>query len=69
MPDTRSENKEQERQFTLSIGEEEREKSFEKEDERWARENQMRDWLKLAVLIVASLAYHLLIFFLEPGLR
>jgi hypothetical protein len=69
MRDGRPGTEEDERRYTLSISEEERERSFKMEDDRWAREKQLGDWLKLALLVVISLAYHLLIFFLEPGLR
>ena len=65
----RSGDQERERRYTLSISDEDRRRAFEIEDERWARDKQLRDWLKLLLLIVISLAYHLLIFFLEPGLR
>ena len=58
-----------ERRYTLSITDEDRRRSFETEDKRWARDQQIRDWLKLALLIAISLAYHLVVFFLEPGLR
>lgn len=69
MPDDRPDDIENERRYTLSISEDARQHSFEMEDEEWSRENQIKDWLKLLLLIVISLTYHLLIFLLEPGLR
>lgn len=58
-----------ERHYTFSITEEDRKRSFDIEDRRWARGQQLRDWLILALLIAISLGYHLLVYFLEPGLR
>lgn len=43
--------------------------SFEIEDERWSRENQIKDWLILAGMIALAVTVHLVIFFTEPGLR
>ena len=43
--------------------------SFQQEDARWTRRNQLRDWLILGGLIALSLGYHLAIFALQPGLR
>jgi hypothetical protein len=60
---------EAERQYTFSITDEDRDRSFEIEDRRWERGQQIRDWLILALMIAISLGYHLLVFFLEPGLR
>lgn len=39
------------------------------EDERWERRWQLRDWMILAAMIAATVAWHLVVFFLEPGLR
>lgn len=58
-----------ERQYTYSISEEDRQKSFEIEDERWSKENQRRDWMKLGLMILINWAWCLLVFLLEPGLR
>lgn len=43
--------------------------SAEVEDERWQARRQRRDWLLLGAMIAVVLAYHLVIFALEPGLR
>ena len=60
---------ESERKYTLSITEEDRRKSFEIEDKRWARDKQIGDWLKLGLFIVVDLAWMAVVYFLEPGLR
>lgn len=49
-----------------SYGEDTRKASFEEEDARWR--GQWKDWLILAVMILVSLTYHLLIFYFQPGL-
>lgn len=43
--------------------------SAEMEDERWSAGAQLRDWLKLLVMILITLAWCLTVFYLEPGLR
>lgn len=58
-----------ERQYTLSISDGDRQHSFEIEDERWSTEEQLRDWVKLGVLVLITLAWHLLVYYLSPGLR
>ena len=60
---------ERERQFTFSISEEDRQKSFEIEDKRWSRSEQIKDWLKLGLMMAIMLGWGLLVYFLEPGLR
>lgn len=62
-------DREQERQYTLSISEEDRQRSFELEDKRWARNKQIRDWLILIGLILIMWAWQLIVYFSEPGLR
>ncbi len=63
------EEKEQFRQPTFWYNEKDRETSFRMEDKRWARNEQIKDWLKLLVLVLLTLAWHLTVYFLEPGLR
>jgi hypothetical protein len=53
----------------LDYDEETRRASFAIEDKRWARKEQLFDWLILGVMIVLSLSYHLIIFAVQPGLR
>ena len=60
---------ETERQYTYSISEEDRQKSFDIEDERWTRGKQARDWMKLGLMILIYWAWCLIVFLLEPGLR
>ncbi len=63
------EEREQFRQPTFWYNEKDRETSFKMEDARWARSEQVKDWLKLLVLVILTLAWHLAVYFLEPGLR
>ena len=44
-------------------------RSFSMEDKRWEKRAQVKDWLILGGMITVSLAYHLAIFALQPGLR
>ena len=60
---------EKERQYTYSISEEDRQKSFEIEDKRWEKNRQIGDWLKLGLMILLFWGWTLLVYFLEPGLR
>ena len=39
------------------------------EDVRWSRRALVRAWIILALMVVASLAWTLLVYFVEPGLR
>ncbi len=64
-----AEEKEQFRQPTFWHNEKDRETSIRMEDKRWARNEQIKDWLKLLVLVLLTLAWHLTVYFLEPGLR
>ncbi len=59
----------QRRQYTLSITEEDRQRSFEHEDERWERHRQVRDWLLLGVAALFWVAFQLSFFFLVPGIK
>ncbi len=63
------EEKEQFRQPTFWYNEQDRKASFEMEDARWRTSEQVKDWLKLLVLVILTLAWHLAVYFLEPGLR
>ncbi len=58
-----------ERQFTLSISDEDRKKSFEIEDWRWSQKEQAKDWLKVGLMVAIMWAWMLAVYFLEPGLR
>ena len=60
---------EEERNYTYSISEEDRKKSFEIEDVRWTRANQLADWGKLGIMILIYIAWSLIVYILEPGLR
>ncbi len=60
---------EEHRQYTYSISEEDRKKSFEMEDARWTRKKQLADWGKLGIMILVFWAWTLLVYLLEPGLR
>ncbi len=63
------EEKEQFRQPTFWYNAKDRETSFRMEDKRWAPREQVKDWLKLALLVLLTLAWHLAVYFIEPGLR
>lgn len=43
--------------------------SYEEEDKRWSRTDQVRDWLWLALMLFGGAAFFLLIYATEPGLR
>lgn len=61
--------REEERRYTLSITEDDRQRSFDIEDERWTVRHQVLDWLLLLGMMVIVAGYHLVIYFFEPGLR
>ncbi len=63
------EEKEQFRQPNFWYNEKDREESFKIEDARWARSEQIKDWLKLLVMVIATIVWGLIIYFIEPGLR
>ncbi|MGE5224296.1 MAG: hypothetical protein ACM3PY_17810 [Omnitrophica WOR_2 bacterium] len=58
-----------ERRYGLSMTNEDRKKSFQIEDERWSRDNQIKDWLKLGLMMVIMIVWMATVYFLEPGLR
>jgi hypothetical protein len=58
-----------ERRYTMSISDEDRKKSFEIEDRRWATSEQIKDWLKLLVMMIITAIWCLTVYFLQPGLR
>lgn len=58
-----------ERRYTVSISDEDRDSSFELEDKRWARSEQIKDWLKLGLMVLVYLAWTFLVYWREPGLR
>jgi hypothetical protein len=53
----------------MPLAEDERRRSFELEDRRWEARQQVRDWIWLAVMIVAYCAWTLIVYLVEPGLR
>lgn len=53
----------------MPLAEDERRRSFELEDRRWEARQQVRDWIWLAVMIVAYCAWTLFVYLVEPGLR
>ncbi len=63
------EEKEQFRQPTFWRNEKDRHTSFQMEDARWATPEQVKDWIKLAVMVALTIAWGLFVYFLEPGLR
>ncbi len=42
---------------------------FEREDDRWRWQNQVRDWLILGAMILIYLAWTGVVYFFEPGIR
>jgi hypothetical protein len=42
---------------------------FEREDERWTRTAQVRDWIILGAMMAIYLIWTGVIYFLEPGIR
>lgn len=58
-----------ERQYTLSISEDDRLESFATEDERWEPHNQVRDWIVLAIAIAIWVGFELSFYLLVPGIR
>ena len=53
----------------MPLAEEQRRRSFELEDRRWEARQQVRDWIWLAVMIIAYCAWTLFVYLTEPGLR
>jgi hypothetical protein len=45
------------------------ESHLEREDDRWSRAAQTRDWLILLLMIAVYLSWAGIIYFLEPGIR
>lgn len=43
--------------------------NFEREDDRWRWQNQVRDWLILLVMVVIYLVWTGVVYFFEPGIR
>lgn len=39
------------------------------EDERWETGQQIRDWLLLLLMMAVTVAWSLIVYFNEPGLR
>ncbi len=63
------EEKEQFRQPSFWHDEKHRQASFEIEDARWATSEQIKDWLKLLLMVVLTIVWGLIVYFMEPGLR
>lgn len=59
----------QHRHTTFALSEKDRRASFQIEDERWQRGQQLKDWGILAAMILIYLSVSFLIFIFEPGLR
>jgi len=53
----------------MPLAEDRRRRSFELEDRRWEVRQQVRDWIWLAVMIVAYCAWTLFLYLVQPGLR
>lgn len=68
MPKKQEEEKSLERKYMLSISNEDRQKSFAEEDQRWETNRQIRDWILLIAGILFWVAFQLSIYFLIPGL-
>ncbi len=58
-----------ERRYSLSISQADRAKAFAIEDERYETGKQVRDWLKLLLMIVITDVWCLIVYFLTPGLK
>ncbi len=63
------EEQEQFRQPTFWYNEKDREMSFKMEDARWATSEQIKDWLKLGVMVALTFIWCLIVYFSQPGLR
>ncbi len=63
------EEKEQFRQPSFWYNEKDRQASFEMDDARWRTSEQIKDWIKLAIMVALTIAWSLFIYFLAPGLR
>ncbi len=63
------EEKEQFRQPSFWYNKKDREASFRMEDARWATSEQIKDWLKLAVMVAITLIWCAIVYLSEPGLR
>ncbi len=63
------EEREQFRQPTFWYNQKDRETSFRMEDARWATGEQIKDWIKLLIMVALTVGWGLFIYFLAPGLR
>lgn len=43
--------------------------SYEEEDKRWSRKDQVRDWFWLLAMLLLIAGFFLLVYVSEPGLR
>ena len=59
----------QQRHTSYALSEEKRRKSFEIEDERWTRGQQLRDWVLLLIIALLNVGWMWLVYLVEPGLR
>jgi hypothetical protein len=57
------------RRYSGSISPADRAKAFAIEDERYETGKQVRDWLKLLLMIVITDVWCLIVYFLTPGLK
>ncbi len=70
MSDLSSQNQpENERRYTLSISDADRKHSYEIENERWALNKQIRDWIVIIIAVILWVGFQLSIFFLVPGIK
>lgn len=69
MSDQTQDGASRQRRTTFSQNSRYRRESFEIEDRRWSRPRQVRDWLRLLLLIGVSVGWMLLDYLREPGLR
>ena len=65
----RRDAQEEGRRYTLSIHEDLRNRSFDQEDERWSRLNQIRDWMLLLIGIVVWISIQLSLMFFVGALK
>ncbi len=63
------EEREQFRQPNFWYNDKDREMSFKMEDERWRTSEQIKDWIKLGIMVALTFIWCLIVYFSQPGLR